>query len=221
MILIGLSYSNNIYRKEILLGEIALSYSSLILPNGNISIINPFNNIKEDEPYLEDNLWHIYGSAITYKINYQIFKTNFNYKYSEVYASIFTLLIWTNLEIADALIDVGFSRVDIYSDIIGILYEVVNTKREIPIKIRIGVKDWSELKNLLKDKNRYDTFMSNHYSIMKSDIVFIKNNYYIGLAVSKKENSLDNLFGISIGYNPFKNIGKYINLSIDMTLWNN
>lgn len=175
---------------------------------------------KDNEPYYEDDLWHITGSSSTYKISYDLLHNYINDP--TIIASTISLSIWSMVEVLDAYNGVGFSLIDLRSDCIGILFQIIKDRYNLPISIRVAVKDFDRFTIIFYD---YDKMMNEHYDIMNSEIIVYLKYYYIGLAISKKSNNNNNIYGATIGYDVLKNIkmlnyiSDYFNVSISLTVW--
>ena len=184
----------------------------------SISFSQYFNDY---EPYYEDDLWHISGSSSTYKISYDFLNNYINDP--TIIASTISLSIWSIIEVLDEHNGIGFSLIDLRSDCIGILFQIIKDRYNLPISIRVAVKDFDRFSNIFYD---YDKMMSEHYNVMNSEIIlYYLKNYYVGLSISKESNSNKNLYGATIGYDVLKNIKQlnyisdYFNISFSLTLW--
>jgi hypothetical protein len=198
---------------ELLSPVLSATISNIFIPT-NLDICNPIDNIKESEPYLQDNTWHIIGAAATNDANYYILKQYLNDPI--VLSAIITTITWTQIECIDAFQNIGFSVSDIKSNTIGIAFSTLKIKYpNIPVKLRLGVNKPTQL---LPRNNYYKFIMKNHYNIMKTEIVYSHDNLYAGVALSTSNNNKD-IFGLTLGYDIAESINKYINLSTNITIW--
>jgi hypothetical protein len=199
---------------------------------------HPSNYFKEYEPYLEDKIWHIVGAASMVEMNYQILHYYFNYRYSKPLAGVLSMLFWTGIECSDALNGSGFSLRDELGDCAGVAFSLLRLYfPSIPLKVRIGVKEWGSIENIVTKGNmhsKYDNFYNNYYSIMKTEFVYTTHSIYFGAALSKQRHGMSNIYGLTFGYDyvgkfngmhrgwwnrPVNFFNRYFTATAGITIW--
>ncbi|MFW6244452.1 MAG: hypothetical protein ACOC36_01055 [Fibrobacterota bacterium] len=173
---------------------------------------NPFDNVRETEPYLHDDAWHFVGANITSEINYHILSEYFGMEDPLLAAGLLSLAFWTGMECLDGLTGAGFSVRDQTANTLGAAFGVLKLHNpDIPVYFRVGVENWGRFLMFAKsgfDRNKTGT---DYYSIFKTELIYVfDNDLYAGVALSKgrgKEN-YSNRFGISVGYELLNDIGE-------------
>jgi len=198
---------------------------------------NPFTHIREQEPYLEDKLWHFWNGENVTDGNYWVLKKYFD-KDSPFLAMGMSFILSTAVEILDASDKDntwGLSLLDGASNIGGILFWYAKYKYpdKIPIDVRIGFRRWDSAHLIFERALRFDaTFHASeahpdeccpsthydNYSIFKTEVIVRPYSYfYFGGAASLAvdENGCgksENLFGVTVGFDAIRYLAhKYPN----------
>ena len=186
---------------------------------------NPFKNIREQEHYTEDKMWHFWNGVNLSDLHHWTLKKYFG-KDNPYLAMGMTFITLTGVECLDASDKDGkwgLSLWDEASNILGILYWYAQYKspKEIPIDIRVGIRRWDKTYLLFRRAASFDkNFDSDHpdpeeccpsshydnYSIFKAEAIVRPYNYfYVGFAASLKTDDNgcgipENLFGLTAGF---------------------
>jgi hypothetical protein len=179
---------------------------------------NPFDNIFEGEPYLEDKTWHFWNGANLTDLHYWTLSKFFGIdsRWAAMGMTFFTLTTVELLDGSDRDRKWGVSWRDEVSNVSGILLWYLRQKfpQYVPVDVRVGIRRWDRVPFMVanvvrdiktSDSEHYRSLHMNNYSIFKTEIIVRPYNYfYTGLAVSCKTDSNgmgipENLFGITAG----------------------
>jgi hypothetical protein len=208
---------------------------------------NPFDNVSELEPYIEDDAWHLAGSAMLTEFNYRVFDRLIGLPHPEALACGLTLAVFTGVECLDALERTGkwgFSVNDEIANCLGAGYWYLKQRRPgIPVLVRVGVRRWGRALRLtgdalaaLRDYDAYRRTRTDHYNVLKVEMIYnFYRDFHAGLAVSKTERPENrNCWGIVAGYDftkainrrahgwwngPLALVGKYCAIHAGYTFW--
>jgi hypothetical protein len=194
---------------------------------------NPFDNIFEAEPYLEDKTWHCWNGMNLTDLHYWTLRKFFNVD-SRWTAMGMTFLTLTTIELMDGSDrnrKWGTSWRDETGNISGILLWYLKQRfpAYVPVDVRVGIRRWDKVPTLvgnlvrdirLSDSKGYEASHMNGYSVYKTELIVTPYNYfYAGLAISCKTDSNgvgipENLFGVTAGFDVLRwyanrNKGKY------------
>jgi hypothetical protein len=180
---------------------------------------NPLDYIGEGEPYHEDDMWHIAACHMFTEYHYQVLSRCFEYRHSVALAGALTFVTWTGIESLDAL-DIkgkwGFSLNDELANCLGIGFWVFkHYYPDVPVDIRVGFKSWSYavgyIRNALVALDDYNAYAAQHagnYTRLKVETIYRYNDWYGGLALSKKDDELKDLWGITGGWDGLRYLNK-------------
>jgi hypothetical protein len=181
---------------------------------------NPFSNIYETEPYLEDKMWHCWNGANLTDLHYWTLKKFFKAD-SRWGAMGMTFLTLTAIELMDGSDrngKWGTSWRDEAGNVCGIMLWYLRQKFPdyVPVDVRVGIRRWNKVPFMVSSvftdikssdsKHYYGSTHMNNYSIFNTEIIVRPYNYfYGGLAVSCKTDSTgmgipENLFGVTTGF---------------------
>ena len=184
---------------------------------------NPFGNIGEKEPYLEDKIWHFWNGENVSHLHYWVLHDYFG-KDSPWGAMGLTMLTLTAIELLDASDSKAnweLSICDQLANMGGIAFWYLKHKYpQIPVDVRIGIRRWDRFDELIKRSYEYPSNFHNpppgqnthldNYSILKAEIIVRPYNYfYIGFVSSLKHNEngwgiAENLFGVTAGFDALR-----------------
>jgi hypothetical protein len=184
---------------------------------------NPFKNIYEQEPYLEDKMWHFWNGENITDFNYWVMKRYMGHD-SPWKAMGMTLLTLTAVEVldaSDAKARWGFSVRDQLANMGGIgLWYLKHKYPKIPIDVRVGIRRWERIPTFVSQSWRYPANFDkplaattphlDKYSVLKAEIIIRPYNFlYVGFASSLKNGSdgwgiSKNLFGITAGFDAIR-----------------
>lgn len=209
-------------------------------PPPTINHVNPLKRIGDDEPFLEDNAWHMVGAASLVEINNQIFTKYFNMNDPKFLSAALSLSFWTSVEVMDAETGDKFNLQTEAADAMGVAFALLRMYvHPFPFEVRIGVKEWNSVGNLIENGSmrcKYDTFYDTYYSIMKTELIYKYSNFFCGVALSKQHNELgdNDVWGLTIGYDyisylnnvtkgwwnsPVNFLDRHFTISAGFTLW--
>ena len=186
---------------------------------------NPFENVVEQEPYLEDKMWHFWNGVNLTDLHYWTLKTYYS-RDDPAMAMAMTFVVLTAVETFDASDKDGkwgFSIYDEAANIGGILFWYLKHRYpgRVPVDIRVGIRRWDKVERIIRrganfgrnfdrgDPNEccpmshYD-----NYSILKAELVVrVKKYLTVSFAASlpTDENGCGipgDLWGIGIGFDP-------------------
>ncbi len=176
---------------------------------------NPFKNIREQEPYIEDKLWHIHSGVMFAEFNYWVFNFYFG-KDKPFLAMSLSFLILTAIELMDASEITGkwgLSILDQFANMAGIGFWYAKYKYpKIPMDIRVGFRDYrrsgiffERMWQVSTDIKHQTHSRLDSYSALKVEIIVRPKRYlYIGGACSLKDTNgvgiEEDLFGITGGF---------------------
>jgi len=207
---------------------------------------NPLKYIGEGEPYLEDDGWHLASCAMFTEFHYQVLTRCFRAKHPELLAGALTFITWTGIESLDALDSKGkwmFSVNDEIANCLGIgFWTFKHYYPGVPVYVRVGMRKWGELfdyaGNAFVAIDDYEQYAANHsdnYATLKVETIYkVYGEAYAGIAVSKKDGSAENLWGVCAGYDfinelngrkkgwwnePLSYISRYSAVTLGFTYW--
>jgi hypothetical protein len=179
---------------------------------------NPFENIVESEPYLEDKIWHCANGATLTDLHYWTLNKFFNVdsRWGAMGMTFLTLTAVELLDGSDRSGKWGVSWRDEAGNISGIMLWYLRQRYPsfVPIDVRLGIRRWNKVPSMIKnfagditsmDTRHYESLHLNNYSIFKAEIIVRPYSYfYTGLAVSCKTDGSgmgipENLFGVTAG----------------------
>ena len=168
---------------------------------------NPFKYVKNVEPFLEDELWHLVGSSTSYQMNYAIFKNLFGIKNPVITTAVVNFSLWSGMECLDGLMSTGFQVTDEFCNALGTTLGVIRIlKPDFPVYVRLGVKNWSELMKATSTGSR-SYFVGHMYDFMKVDFIYMfPSHIYTGVSISRKAETKKDLPGITAGMD----LGKFL-----------
>lgn len=197
-------------------------------------INNPFKNIKEKEPFHQDEMWHFAASGITTRLNYHILKEYLGVKDPFWTNAVGNAIFWTGMELLDGTLGSGFSIRDEIGNLCGVAFSSLKLRYpDLPFFVRLGVADWSRL--ISYASKGFNQFNRHKYYFMKVDILYTTPYYlYGGLSISTKEKSRSDKLGITTGFDlakalndsskgwwngPLDFILETLNISVNFTYW--
>jgi hypothetical protein len=174
---------------------------------------NPFNNLKDNEPYTEDDAWHFAACNMVTELHYRILDRGFGAKHAVPIAATMTFVTYTTIECLDAMEKTGrwgFSVRDEMANCLGIGFWVLKHYRpDIPVRVRVGVRKWGDVLeyvgNSLVVFEDYDAYRRHRhrmdmYSILKVEAIYdFYEEFHAGVAVSKKTHTPTDLWGVTFG----------------------
>ena len=184
---------------------------------------NPFTNIREQEHYAVDKMWHFWWGVSITDYNYWLLK-RFLGKDSPWLAMGLTLISLSAVEFldaSDAEAKWGLSLADQGANMGGIvLWYAKYRYPDLPIDVRVGFRRWDRVGLYLKRAYNTGSLVEeppdgcsvhmDNYSIMKVEVIVRPYNYfYVGIAFSLRTNEdgwgmHENLFGITAGFDALR-----------------
>ncbi len=183
---------------------------------------NPFKNIRDQEPYLEDKLWHLWNGENLTDFHHWVLRRYFG-KDCELCAMGMTFLTLSAIEILDASDGEnrwGLSLWDEAFNVGGIALWYVKKHYSVPLDVRVGIRRWDRLDvfarriadfpkvftdNVPQPPPGKSTHTDN-YSILKVEVVVRPYSYfYVGFSSSLATDPAgwgiaENLFGVTAGF---------------------
>lgn len=200
-----------------LLGATVLGVEFAALPLFNLHIKgdavtfgNPLHNLRENEPYLQDNVWHFIGAAAATELHYLLLDHYFSISNPKVAAGALSLFFWTIMECFDGFTGAGFSVKDQVSNTMGVAFGIFKLYHpQIPLYIRVGVENWGRLVAFAGSGFDLCAVGTDYYSIFKTEIIYVfENNFYAGIGSIKGRGTgnHDDRYGVTVGYELFRGI---------------
>jgi hypothetical protein len=164
---------------------------------------NPFNNVKEKEPYIQDELWHFVGASAFTELNYGILQNCFGMESPYLLSGLMTLTFWTGMECLDGLSGSGFSVRDELGNVLGVTFSLIKIRYPgFPFKVRIGIRNFKSFATSLEKAiaGSIHHQLGSQYDFMKVELIYrLPDSYlYAGAAVTRTENRKD-LYGVTVG----------------------
>ncbi|KMQ49671.1 hypothetical protein CHISP_3421 [Chitinispirillum alkaliphilum] len=204
----------------------------------SINNSNPFLNVEENEPYLQDKVWHFVGAAAKTELNYRLLNHYFSLENPAAAAGALSFAFWTLMECFDGLTSAGFSVHDQIANTLGMAFGIFNIYYpDIPIRVRIGVESWGRFFSFARSGFDLSSIGTDYYSIFKTELIYVfENDFYAGISLTKGrgKNNHSDRFGITVGYDIFGSIEEnnnswwahtlayfrnYLTLSVGATYW--
>jgi hypothetical protein len=209
---------------------------------------NPFANIGENEPYLEDNAWHLAACDMLTEFHYRVLRRGLGLDDPVAVSCGLTFVTYTAIECFDALERSGrwrFSIGDEVANCLGIGFWLLKHYfPATPLDVRVGVRRWGDVFELaasapyvFRDYREYVRRKGqlDLYSVLKVEAICrIHRGLYMGVALSKRDDSRHDLWGVTVGYDiwrelaeakrawwnaPFRLLSRYAALSMAFTVW--
>lgn len=178
---------------------------------------NPLANVGEDEPYLEDKLWHLWNGENVTDLHYWALRRGWGVR-SPWPAMGLTLAALGAIELFDASNRDRYWKLSLFdgaADASGILlwYAKHRWPDRVPVEVRVGLRQWGRAGDLLRRLADYprarneQTFSHwEDYAILKTEVIVRPRGYlYFGGAASLKTDRWgralpENLFGATVGF---------------------
>jgi len=242
---------------DYIIGSSMLATEYIVIPimmknvwwKNGFELRNPFVDKygREDtEPYNIDESWH---AAMTYLMqdgHYTILRRYFDVK--SPYPSMgLTLFSWTLVEALDAMSEGTkwtFSWNDEIGNVAGILNWYIHYNfPKFKFYIRGGMRTWADFGNYFISSHEFFTdndsytkkYYADKYSISKVEYIYKwYDEFYSGVAVSKDDNSKQNIWGYTMGWDamsfgnnktkgwwnyPGRLFSASFSLSLSFTIW--
>ncbi len=185
---------------------------------------NPLKNVFEQEPYLEDKMWHLWNGENLTDFHYSVLKRYFGRDdpWRAMGMTMLTLTAVELLDASDAKARWGFSVRDQAANIcgIGLWYLKHRWPGLVPVDVRVGVRRWDRLWVFANQSWRYPKNFNqplaltephlDKYSVMKAEIIARPRGWwYLGFSASLKHGAdgwgiPENLFGITAGFDALR-----------------
>ncbi|MCD6418987.1 hypothetical protein J7M00_09430 [bacterium] len=184
---------------------------------------NPFTNVREQEHYIEDKMWHFWNGVNLSDFHNWVLRKYFgqNSPWPAMGMTFITLTAVEVLDASDAEAKWGLSVYDEMANLGGIAFWYVKYKYpELPVDVRIGIRRWDVADRIIKRTHTYKLInpdyvddipkgRSSHadnYSILKAELIVRPYDYfYIGFSASLKNDEdgwgfSEDLLGITAGF---------------------
>lgn len=197
-------------------------------------ITNPFTNIRENETFHQDEMWHFIAAGSTTRLNYYLLRDFIGLSDPIWINAISNGIFWTSMEVLDGAIGSGFSIRDELGNLLGIAFSSLKLKYpSIPFSVRLGMADWRKFGSSFS--NGFRSINKNKYSFMKVDFLYTSPYYlYGGLSLSTDLNSRTDRVGLTAGLDILKALNDWkkgwwnwpvdymlesLNISVNFTVW--
>ncbi len=178
---------------------------------------NPLANIGEDEPYVEDKLWHLWNGENLTDFHHWTLSRGWGQR-SPWPAMGLSFLVLTSIELFDASNRDGFWKLSVLDEAAGaagimLWYAKHRWPDRIPLEVRVGIRQWGRAGELFDrlahfPRDRADQAFSHmdDYAMLKTEVIVRPRGYlYFGGAVSLKSDQKgrgleENLYGATVGF---------------------
>ena len=184
---------------------------------------NPLKNVFEQEPYLEDKLWHLWNGENLTDFHYWVLKRYFgrDAPWQSMGMTMLTLTSVEVLDASDAKARWGFSLWDQAANVTGIgLWYLKHRYPKIPLEVRVGIRRWNRLEVFVNQSWRYPKNFHkplaltephlDKYSVMKVEVIARPCGFwYLGFSASLRHGQdgwgiPQNLFGATAGFDALR-----------------
>lgn len=186
---------------------------------------NPFANIGEDEPYLEDKIWHLWNGENLTDLHYWALSNGWGRR-SPWRAMGMSLLVLTSVELFDASNRDGYWKLSLFDEAAGIAgimlwYAKHRWPGRVPLEVRVGIRQWGRATEMFGRLTRYPQERDKQsfchyddYAILKTEFIYRPHGFfYIGGTASLKSDGwgrgqAENLFGATVGFDLTRHLAR-------------